>query len=351
MVKKCALAAAALILLAMGVSSLLSSFHGGVTKQRQLTTNMAALNAYSKGRYAFYKNTDAEMTNAIRFFDQAIDLDPSLAEAYAGLASCWTFLDAPRNWPKIREPTDKALALNPNLAEARKCHAFVLYTLDWRWAEAEKEFMLSIRLGPRDGEALRGYGYYLKNMGRTKEAIAMLTRAHAADSSAISITEMLGDVFFDAGDYTQALKQYQTCLDVETNRPGTRSLMAKVYEAQGLFRKAIDLYEEDDVLSGEDPKVVAERCAALRRAFDEDKAIGYWQKNLEIDKADSTLSACELAIDFARVGDEKSVFKYFELAYEKHEVQLVQTLKCNRVFDKLRKESQFIDLLKKMKWE
>jgi serine/threonine protein kinase len=354
--KRLALALATLVTLALGVSSLVSAFHGDRSRQRpsvqkQLTTNLEALDAYSKGRYKYKQNSDADITNAIQFFGQAIALDPNLAEAWAGLASCYGWLDAPRNWPKVREPAEKALALNHNLAEAHKNWAFVLYTLDWRWAEAEKEFTLAIRLEPGDGEALRGYGYFLKNMGRTKEAIARLRQAHERDPTFLGTTEMLGEAFFDAGDYAQALREYQTCLDVEPKRASTRTYMARVYEAQDLFREAIDLYQQDAVLTGEDQKAAADRCAALRRAYDDGGSGAYWQKNLELDRADPTLSACELAIDFAHVGDNKSLFEQLELAYKKHEVELVQTLKSDRVFDKFRKEPQFIALLKKMKWE
>jgi tetratricopeptide (TPR) repeat protein len=237
------------------------------------------------------------------------------------------------------------------LPEAHKTLAIVTYVLDWRWLEAEKEFKLALRLDPSDGETLRAYGYYLKNMGRTKEAIEVLTRAHALDPRALSTTEMLGTAFFDAGDYPQSLRQYQTCLDLEPTRPVTHYYMGKVYEEQGSFLKAIDLYQEDSLASGENPNEAAQRYAALRKAYQEGGMNGYWRKNLEIDRADSTISACDLAIDFAHIGDRKSVFEYLELAFKKHEVELVQELKTNRAFDKYRREPEFIALLKKMKWE
>jgi tetratricopeptide (TPR) repeat protein len=223
--------------------------------------------------------------------------------------------------------------------------------LDWHWAEAEKELTLAIRLDPRDGETLRAYGYYLKNMGRTKEAITVLTRAHEMDPRALSTTHMLGEAFFAAGDYAQALKEYQTCLDLEPTRPVTRYNMAKVHEEQGLFLKAIDLYQEDSILSGEDPKQVAERYSALRRAYEDGGVAGYWRKYIEIDKADPTASACDLASDFAHLSDRKSVFEYLERSFQKREPELVQGLKTDRAFDQFRKEPEFIALLKKMKWE
>jgi tetratricopeptide (TPR) repeat protein len=320
---------------------------------RNLTTNLDALNAYSLGRYAYNKRADADMTNAIRFFEQAIGLDPNFAQAYAALASCYTWLEAPRNFPKVREPAEKALALNQNLPEAHKCLALVKYMLDWRWADAEEEFKLAIRLAPGDekGETLRAYGNYLKTMGRLHEAIKVLTHAHAVDSRAIGTTEILGEAFFAVGDYAQALKQYQTCLDAERAHPVIRDDMAKVYEEQGLFLKAIDLYQEDHILSGEDRQKVAYWCDALRNAYRTGGEEAYWRKSIEWAKEDPTYGPFDFAEFYARLGDKEATFQYLELAFQKRDVPLVQGLKTSRALDKFRKDPEFIALLKKMKWE
>jgi len=318
---------------------------------RILTTNLDALNAYSQGRYAYNKRADAEMTKAVRFFERAIVLEPNWAEPHGGLASCYTWLEAPRNFPKVREPAEKALALNPNLPEAHKCLALVKYMLDWRWREAEEEFKLAIRLDPTDGETLRAYGNYLKTMGRTAEAILVLTHANELDTRAISVTEVLGEAFFAAGDYAQALKQYQTCLDAEPTHPVIRDDMAKVYEEQGLFLKAIDFYQEDHILSGEDRQKVAYWCDALRNAYRTGGEEAYWRKSMEWAKEDPTYGPFDFAEFYARLGDKEATFQYLELAFQKRDVPLVQGLKISRAFDKFRKEPEFIALLKKMKWE
>jgi tetratricopeptide (TPR) repeat protein len=291
------------------------------------------------------------MTNAIRFFERAIALDPNFAEAYAGLASCYTWLDPPRSFASVRQPAEKALRLNPNLPEAHKCSALVKYTVDWRFSEAEEEFKLAIRLDPRDGETLRAYGNYLKTMGRTKEAIAVLTRAHELDPRAISTTEMLGNAFFEAGDYEQALRQFQTCLDLEPNHPATRYYMSQVYEEKGLFLKAIDLEAEDDVLTGQDRQTVSQRSDALRNAYNSGGANAYWRKSLELAKEDPSNGPFDFAELYARLGDKESAIRYLEEAVQKRDPALVMGLKISPAFRKFRKEPEFIALLKKMKWE
>jgi tetratricopeptide (TPR) repeat protein len=354
--KKVGFALATLALPAATVWLLLTAFHREAAKeeqpaQRPLTTSLDALNAYSDGRYEYNKRSDVDMTNAVRFFERAIALDPNFAQAYAGLASSYTWLDAPRNFHKAREPAEKALALNPNLPEAHKCLALIKYMLDWHWAEAEEEFKLAIRLDPRDGETLRAYGNYLKTMGRTSEAIKVLMHAHELDPRAISITEILGEAFFAAGDYAQALKQYQSLLDTEPTHQTTRWNMARVYEEQGLFLRAIDLDQEEHILWGEDRQAVARWCDALRGAYQAGGADAYWRKGLEWAKEDPTNGPFELAEYYAHFGDRQSTFQLLEEAYQKRAVPLVQGLKTSHALDKFRKDPEFIALLKKMKWE
>jgi tetratricopeptide (TPR) repeat protein len=167
------------------------------------------------------------------------------------------------------------------------------------------------------------------------------------DPRAISTTEMLGDVFYVVGDYTNALKQFQSCLDLESNRPGTRSYIAHVREAQGQFLEAIELFRQDAIVSGEDPS----HYAALRRAYDVGGATAYWQSILDFDKTDPTISNADLAVDSANLDDKESVFEYLNRACEKHEVELVQALKTSRALHKFREEREYRALLKKMKWE
>ena len=357
MLKKVAFAAAALALLSLVAFRAFNSFSRTNTGtdtlpvDRILTTNRDALDAYSQGRYAYNKRADSDMTNAIRFFQRAIALDPNFAEAYAGLASCYTWWEAPRNTPKAREPAEKAIALRPNLPEAHKILAILKYELDWQWAEAEAEFKLAIRLDPRDGETLRAYGNYLKAMGRTKEAITVLTRAHELDPRAIGTTEILGEAFFAAGDYAQALKEYKSLLDAEPTHPVTRDNMAKVYEEKGLFLEAIDLYEEDHVLCGENREEVARWCEVLRNAYRTGGTKAYWQKSMEWAREDPTYGPFDFAEFYARLGDKQATFRCLEEAFQKHDILLVKSLKTSRALDKYRKDPEFILLLKKMQWE
>jgi tetratricopeptide (TPR) repeat protein len=223
--------------------------------------------------------------------------------------------------------------------------------IDWRWAEAEEEFKRAIRLGPRDGEVLRGYGHYLKTMGRTREAITALTHALEMDPRAISTTEILGEAFFAAGDYAQALSQYKACLEAEPTHPVTRENMARVFEEQGLFLKAIDFDQEENILLREDPQKVTRWCDALRNSYRTGGTNAYWQTYIEWAREDSTYSPFDFAEFYARLGDKQFTFQYLREAFRKRDVSLVRGLKTSHALDKYRKEPEFIALLKDMNWE
>src|SRR5262249_13578829 len=88
------------------------------------TDNSEAFHAYLRGRYAWNKRTNDEIAKAIKFFKQAIDLDPTYASAYAGMADCYVSLgdygsaDPKEVFPMAKASASKALEIDDSLAEA-----------------------------------------------------------------------------------------------------------------------------------------------------------------------------------------------------------------------------------------
>src|SRR4029079_10913440 len=138
---------------------------------------------YLRGRYSFAKRTKGETLRAIEYFRQAIKLDPKFALAYARIAETYAimpsypYLSPKEAFPQAKAAAQQALELDPTLAEAHTFLAYSLVIYDWNWAEAERSFKRAIELDPNNSAAHFRYGQvYLAPTGRLVEGIAEIKR-------------------------------------------------------------------------------------------------------------------------------------------------------------------------------
>lgn len=128
----------------------------------------------------------SEIEKAIKFFQQAISIDPDDALAYAGLGAAYydqsTFFRAPLEvMPKAKVAAAKAIELDDSLAEAHASLGYVKLTFDWDWAGAEQEFRRALDLNPNLASGHAGYAHYLLTLGRSEEAIQELGQLKDVD--------------------------------------------------------------------------------------------------------------------------------------------------------------------------
>ncbi|MGH9880027.1 MAG: winged helix-turn-helix domain-containing tetratricopeptide repeat protein, partial [Pyrinomonadaceae bacterium] len=113
--------------------------------------HLEAYRLYLKGRNSWNKRTAEQLQQGIEFFQQAIDIDPNYAPAYAGLADCYNMLVVygvlqPKDgFPKAKEAAIKALEIDSSLAEAHTSLAFTKFRWDRDRIETEREFQLAIK--------------------------------------------------------------------------------------------------------------------------------------------------------------------------------------------------------------
>ena len=133
---------------------LLSSEKASLLKQR--TENTEAYQLYLKGRYYWHQRTEEAVKKGIECFEQAIDIDPNYALAYAGLAdSCsllglseYSALSPTEAFPKAKQASVKALEIDNTVAEAHVSLAFGRMYFDWDFQRAESEYQQAIELNP-----------------------------------------------------------------------------------------------------------------------------------------------------------------------------------------------------------
>ena len=144
--------------------------------ERRPTESVEAYQAYLKGRYHLNQDTKDDYSEAKKYLEEAVKLDPRFALAYAGISdyyhgvSHYNWLSPEEAFPVMKEKAIKALEIDPRLAEGHAALGAVYFHYEWKWGDAEKEFIRAIELKPSYVSAYDMYSYLLAVMGRNEES-------------------------------------------------------------------------------------------------------------------------------------------------------------------------------------
>jgi len=183
------------------------------------TENPEAHRLYLLGRYEFGKYSEAGWTSSIRYYEQALKLDPNYALAYCGLADTYAYMGGvmmPSKEAVVKEKefAQKALELDPELPEAHLSLACALGgAFDWR--NAQVEFDRAIELNPNLAWAYEIYAWFLGGLGRLDEAIAKDKKAIELDPLNSFFQSALAYFLYHARRYDDAIVQVKKTLELD----------------------------------------------------------------------------------------------------------------------------------------
>lgn len=173
--------------------------------------SQAVADLYFAGRYNFERRVPESLNRAVALFTEAIGRDPFYAEAYAGLANCHLLLreyagvpDAIA-YPRARAAAQRALALDPNLAEAHAALAFVTFYFDRDFDAGLRDFRRAIALDPASAGAHHWYATALYHAGRVDEAVAQIDQAQRLDPQSHSVLADKALILFSANHQEEAV--------------------------------------------------------------------------------------------------------------------------------------------------
>jgi tetratricopeptide (TPR) repeat protein len=312
-----------------------------------------AYELYLRGRYHYDKWTKEGFENAIEYFQKAIEADPNYAQAYAALANSNGWLrhmgylppeEYSSRWTALIK---KALEIDDALPEAHFSLAAHKFYYKWDWIGAETEFKRAIELNPSLVEAHQEYAWYLAAMGRFAEALAEAKRTQQLDPFSVPTNRTLGRVYYHARQYDQAIAQYRQMAELEPNDPRAHRWLAVVYEQTGKYEDAVTARQRAMILSGVPAEKVADLVAELERAYSESGPKGYWMWRLERLKGRYARNPSDTAAIYARLGDRDQAFVWLEKLYAARRINMIW-LKVNPLWDSLRSDPRFQDLLRRM---
>jgi serine/threonine protein kinase/Tfp pilus assembly protein PilF len=275
---------------------------------------------YLKGRYYYSKLSTEGFHEALKYFQQAVQLDPKSALAYVGEADCykelgiWGALPPRESSSKAKAAVHKALEIDNNLGEAHATLAHLHFVYDWDWAGAQKEFNRALELSPRSSEVHDLYAIYLSAMGSQDEAVAEIEKAHALDPVSQPANTVLGFVYLLAHRFDKAIEQLQKTLVLYPGSAIDHNNLGICYEHKGRYQEAVEEYLKSDEIEG----ATGEELAIRRGAFLKAGLQGFLQEELKSDITDSKhdyVPPFEFAQLYARMGDKDRAFEKLEETY------------------------------------
>jgi tetratricopeptide (TPR) repeat protein len=322
-------------------------------EQQQLTKrpteNIAAYQLFQKGRHFWNKRGEENLKKAITYFQQALAEDPNYAQAYAGMADCYTVLAQQLSgnevFPQAREYALKALALDDTLAEAHTTLAGVKMNYDRDWPGAEREHQRALQLNPGYATGHQRYAYYLMCVGRTEESLAEIKRALELDPVSLSINVSMGFRLHFARRYEQAIEHLRKTLELEPNRAQTRSRLGRVYESAGRYEEAIAEFQKARQLEDSAEILAALGCTLgfAGRSSEARAALA----ELQARARQQYVSPFYFATLYIGLGDRDQAFAWLNKAEAEHAAEM-SALKVNPLFDNLRSDPRFTDLLRRV---
>jgi DNA-binding winged helix-turn-helix (wHTH) protein/TolB-like protein/Tfp pilus assembly protein PilF len=296
-----------------------------------------------RGRNYWNKRTVEGLKQGIDHFEMAIEVDPSYAPAYAGLADCYNMLvvygvQRPSEaFPIAKSAAKKALGLDETLAEAHTSLAFILHRWDWDRLEAEREFQLAIKYKPSYAPAHQWYSSYLASMERFDEAIAEAVRTQELEPLSFITDAHLAWIYYLAGRNDDAIKECQRLLEVDPTFFPARRYLGLAYEAKGLHKEAAGEFEQAVRLSGSPLMLallghsyaVSGNTAGAHRVLADLRGVA----------SQKYVSPYTIAGIYTGLGDDQEAFRWLEIAYQERDIWLMN-LKVDPIFARLRKEGR-----------
>jgi len=312
------------------------------------TDNQEAYGLYIQGTVLVGKRTQESSGKAIEYLEQAVRLDPNYALAYARLAHAYdthVYTGGTKNghedYLKAKAAIEKALAIDPDLAEAHSYLGEMKINYDADLEGAEREHKLAVELNPNSSTAHCMYALLLSYLGRSDEAIAEIKTAIDLEPASAENHHTYAFILFLARRYDEAITEAQRLVETDSEYFFAYNVLRNCYQLKGDDDNAFEAFvhmnkpEDTDSL-----KVIYSRSGS--RGISEHE-LEYWKAAEKTGNRNNN----KLALHSIELGYYEEAFAYLEKAFVERRPSLV-SLKVNPRYDPLRSDPRFDDLLKRI---
>jgi len=313
---------------------------------RSRPVNPEAFDAYLRGYHFFEGNTDKDADMAAKYFERATQLDPSYALG-------WAWLSRARNWQAneglipmeegrrlAREAVERALSLNPNLAEAHFQMGRIKQQVDYDWAGANASYQRAVALEPGNPENVRAAAYPALFLGRFDEALQLARRAVDLDPLNADSWAVLAEIESYLGPLAQSAADSKKALELDPDNSSSPIDLSRTYLLQGRPQDALPEIEHVHYAPSR-AWLYALTYYALGRKKESDAALRKLMMKYHAS------NAFEIATTYAFRNQTDEAFEWLDRAYAQRDPSMMST-KVEPLLNSLHNDPRFAALLKKL---
>ena len=307
-------------------------------------TSVEAYNAYLQGKYFYARRTKENLEKAIAYDEQAISLDRNYAPAWAALSKAQGFQAGAygpvQEYSRAREAAERALALDPSLADAHAAIGEIKRHYDWDWAGADASYQRALALEPGNAEVVEGAAGPAASLNHFEEALSLCRRAVELDPLRASAQHALAFSAWWAGRLDEAEAAIRKALELDPQFPWGHTVLSRVYLARLHPHEALAEAERDT-----QPEFRLQGLAlayhALAQKQESDRALA------ELIARHQKGAAFQIAEVYAFRGEADAAFTWLERAYEQRDAGLAE-MKGDPLLKNLERDPRYAAFLKKM---
>ncbi|HZH33826.1 MAG TPA: protein kinase, partial [Pyrinomonadaceae bacterium] len=322
---------------------------------RRGTQSAAAYEAYLRGRAISHSYTEEGIARAIQYFRQAADLDPNYAAAHSGIADIHVALGIVSVLPPAeafgtaKKSAQRAVELDPNLAEAYASLGFATLAFDWNAEESERLFRKSFALNDNFAPAHEWFAHVLAMQGRFEEAITEMKRALRIDPQSAQLNSMTAYIYHNARRHREGVFYIERALELEPNNYLALQGFGWMYPPLGRGKEAIPYCRRAVEISNRAPLclwVLAQVLAGEGELAEAREII----QELKTMQSERYVSPYYFGMLYTALGDFDEAFHWLEKTIDKR-VYWAHWLAAEYRFDPLRKDARFKKLLERFERE
>ena len=321
--------------------------------EKHPTENVDAYTLYLKGRSYWNERSAKGFKNGMIYFERAIEKDPDYALAYSGIADSYiglanfNVLPPHEAYPQAREWALKALDLDDSLAEAHASMGIIKLFYDWDWRGAKQKFKRALELNPNYVTAYQTYALYFAAMGEMDEAKKEIQKARELDPQSLPVQTATGFIFHLARQDDLAIKEYTKILTKAPLFPLANFYLGMSYVNLAMHEEALEMLKKALEHSAGNLRIKSWLAHSYALVGKREEALRILDDLKELSSS-KYVDPIYLALINIGLGDRDQAMELLEKGYEERSFLLIW-IKMDPVFDQLRSDNRFQDLLLRMK--